>query len=97
MERRALASGAVLSPSLRLPLVCKTKAAPRVHDPYGVDPLVYFEHSNNIHDAIAREKQIKGRTRAKKVALIESMNPGWNDLAADWYATLGELGPPKKS
>ncbi|HEX9256324.1 MAG TPA: hypothetical protein VF938_12295 [Candidatus Angelobacter sp.] len=35
--------------------------------------------------AIAREKQIKGWRRAKKDKLVESMNPSWKDLAADWY------------
>ncbi|MGN6485464.1 MAG: hypothetical protein ACTHMX_13805 [Thermomicrobiales bacterium] len=36
-------------------------------------------------DAIAREKQLKGWLRAKKVALIEERNPRWNDLAWNWY------------
>jgi len=40
-----------------------------------------------VTDAIAREKQVKGWTRAKKEALIARMNPEWNDLAADWYGT----------
>jgi hypothetical protein len=35
-------------------------------------------------EAIAREKEIKGRRRSKKIALIESMNPHWRDLAAEW-------------
>ena len=74
----------------------KTKAVEGFTARYGIDRLVYFEHTNNIHDAIAREKQIKGWRRAKKVALIESMNPGWKDLAADWYAMPPELGPAKK-
>jgi putative endonuclease len=42
---------------------------------------VYYEHFTDIRFAIAREKQIKGWKRAKKVALIESANPGWLDLA----------------
>jgi len=48
---------------------------------YLLDRLVYFEEGNDIRDAIAREKQVKGWTRAKKIALIESMNPGWEDLS----------------
>ena len=51
---------------------------------YNVDRLVYYELTNEIQAAIAREKQIKGWKRSKKVALIESLNPEWKDLAADW-------------
>ena len=42
--------------------------------------LVYYEVYNDVRHAIAREKQIKGWLRAKRVALIESMNPTWRDL-----------------
>jgi len=48
---------------------------------YHVDRLVYFEETNDPKVAIAREKQIKGWKREKKIALIESANPGWADLA----------------
>jgi putative endonuclease len=54
---------------------------------YNCDRLVYFEDYSEVTDAITREKQIKGWTRAKKEALIATMNPEWNDLAADWYET----------
>jgi putative endonuclease len=47
---------------------------------YKVHQLVYFELFDDIESAIAREKQLKGWTRAKKIALIEKMNPGWDDL-----------------
>ena len=47
---------------------------------YNIDQLVYFEIGRDIRSAIAREKQLKGWSRAKKVALIEAMNPEWNDL-----------------
>lgn len=47
---------------------------------YHVDKLVYYEHFFNINDAIAREKQLKGWTRAKKNALVETENPGWEEL-----------------
>jgi putative endonuclease len=50
---------------------------------YHVDKLVYFELHRTMVDAIAREKQLKGGSRAKKLALIESVNPGWQDLAVD--------------
>ena len=47
---------------------------------YGVKLLVYFEMCENMIGAIAREKALKGITRAKKIALIESVNLGWEDL-----------------
>jgi putative endonuclease len=52
---------------------------------YKCDRLVYFEEYGDIRQAIAREKEIKGWTRAKKNALIAVTNPEWNDLAAEWY------------
>src|SRR5213595_2933837 len=48
---------------------------------YHVTRLVYFEQFADIRDAIAREKQIKGWVRARKVELIERRNPLWGDLA----------------
>jgi putative endonuclease len=42
--------------------------------------LVWYELHETMIDAIAREKQIKAGSRAKKLALIEALNPGWNDL-----------------
>jgi len=50
---------------------------------YKVNRLVYLEEFGEISEAIAREKQIKGWSRAKKIELIESVNPGWKDLSAD--------------
>ena len=47
---------------------------------YNLNKLVYFEPFQMIGDAIAREKQIKSGSRAKKIALIVSMNPEWRDL-----------------
>jgi len=48
--------------------------------------LVYFEAYGDITRAIGREKQIKAGSRKKKLLLIERENPGWTDLAADWFA-----------
>jgi len=48
---------------------------------YNLTRLVYYEVTDDVHAAIAREKQIKGWLRAKKVALIESVNPDWRDLS----------------
>ena len=47
---------------------------------YNADKLVYYETFWDIRDAIAREKQIKAGSRRKKIALIEKMNPAWDDL-----------------
>jgi putative endonuclease len=51
---------------------------------YHITKLVYFEQGDNIETAIAREKQIKGWLRNRKIALIESVNPDWRDLSEDW-------------
>ena len=47
---------------------------------YGVHTLVYFEMHATMVNAISREKQLKAGSRAKKVALIEELNPTWSDL-----------------
>ena len=52
---------------------------------YNLSWLVYYESTVDVASAIAREKQIKGWRRSKKVALIESANPRWKDLAKGWY------------
>ncbi len=49
---------------------------------YNIGQIVYFEETADILEAIAREKQIKGWSRRKKVALVESLNPGWLDFGA---------------
>ena len=51
---------------------------------YKINRLVYFIETNDIASAYVREKQIKGWTRIKKVRLIESMNPHWEDLSVDF-------------
>jgi len=50
---------------------------------YGCKLLVWYEPHERMDTAIAREKQIKGGSRAKKLALIETLNPGWRDLYED--------------
>ena len=52
---------------------------------YGLTRLVYFERTPDVKAAIAQEKRVKGWLRAKKIVLIESVNPKWNDLSADWF------------
>jgi putative endonuclease len=51
---------------------------------YNINRLVYYEMFGHIGNALAREKQVKAWTRAKRLALIKSMNPTWQDLAEDW-------------
>jgi putative endonuclease len=51
---------------------------------YQMKCLVYFEEMSDVYAAIAREKHLKGWLRAKKVALIESINPEWRDLSEEW-------------
>jgi putative endonuclease len=51
---------------------------------YNVNKLVYFEHMTDVLQAIAREKEIKKWRREKKNRLVESMNPEWKDLSAEW-------------
>lgn len=61
----------------------KAHAVPGFTARYNVDKLVYWEAFADPSAAIAREKQIKGGSRRKKVALIDRMNPDWRDLAED--------------
>ncbi len=63
----------------------KNKLVPGFTTKYKITRLVYFEETSNVYAAITREKQIKGLARAKKIALIESINPEWEDLSAGWY------------
>jgi putative endonuclease len=51
---------------------------------YRCERLVWFERFQYVLNAIAREKQIKIWTRAKKIALIEEANPSWSDLSEEW-------------
>ena len=59
----------------------KTKLHPKSFSAkYDVDKLGYYEEYVSVKEAIEREKQIKGGSRAAKLALIEGMNPRWEDL-----------------
>jgi len=62
----------------------KNKLIPGFTSRYNVTRLVYYERFFYPDVAISREKEIKGWRRSKKIALIESMNPCWEDLARDW-------------
>lgn len=52
---------------------------------YDGDRLVWFERHSDVGEAIAREKALKGWHREKKIALIEAVNPVWEDLSRGWY------------
>jgi putative endonuclease len=58
---------------------------------YHIKRLVYYETFKYVDNAIRREKQIKGWDRAKRLALIESMNPTWLDLAEGWGEPIEPL------
>ena len=58
---------------------------------YKIDRLVYFEQTVDVLSAIAREKQVKSWSRSKKIALIESINPIWEDLSTEWYKADSSL------
>lgn len=58
----------------------KNEITPGFSTRYNVKNLVYYEIFDFIEDAIAREKQLKAGSRAKKIILIESINPKWKDL-----------------
>lgn len=67
----------------------KNKLADGFTKKYSVDKLGYYEAYENIEAAIEREKQLKAGTRQKKIQLIESMNPNWEDLF-DSIVSMGE-------
>jgi len=55
---------------------------------------VYWQSFDEVSKAINREKQLKGWRREKKLWLIGRFNPGWKDLAADWYGNARSLDLP---
>ena len=63
----------------------KNHLIPGFTDKYNIDRLLYFEVIGDASSAIKREKQIKAWRREKKVKLIDSLNPEWNDLSREWY------------
>jgi putative endonuclease len=62
----------------------KQALIPRFTSKYRITRLVYFQEFADIRAAIAREKQIKGWTRSRKIKLIERDNPTWEDLTQNW-------------
>ena len=51
---------------------------------YHVHKLVYYEQTNDAYSAVTRERQLKGWTRKRKDALVEAVNPNWEDLSISW-------------
>jgi putative endonuclease len=69
----------------------KSKLVPGFTQKYNLYKLVYFGMFGDIRAAIAREKQIKGWLRSKKVGLIIAENPQWKDLAASWFKNPSKI------
>jgi len=63
----------------------KNKLTPGFTSKYNITRLVYYETTQDAQTALAREKEIKGWRRSKKLDLIKSVNPKWEDLSAEWY------------
>jgi putative endonuclease len=63
----------------------KTGATNGFSKRYKMDRLAYVESTPYVNDALAREKQLKGWTRKRKIELIRELNPYWRDLSEDWY------------
>jgi len=74
----------------------KLKLIPGFTQKYNLYKLVYFEMFGDIRAAIAREKQIKGWLRSKKVALIIAKNPQWKDLAEIWFKNPSKSRAPSR-
>jgi putative endonuclease len=65
----------------------KTKEVKGFTQKYNIDRLIYYETFGDVWSAIAREKQIKGWVRRRKLELIASMDAEWHDLSDGWYDT----------
>ena len=66
----------------------KLKRTPGFTARYNVTQLAFYDSFANVWEAIEAEKRIKGWTRIKKLQLVETQNPGWIDIAADWFDEL---------
>lgn len=72
----------------------KRKSGDRFTKRYNLTKLVYYEVVDDLQPALAREKQIKQWSRARKEKLIEEMNPGWLDLGDRILAQENGMEPP---
>ena len=64
----------------------KNKLIKGFTEKYNVNKLVYYEQSNDVQAAIAREKELKKWRREKKNQLVNTLNPTWRDLSLDWLS-----------
>ncbi|HEU0073056.1 MAG TPA: GIY-YIG nuclease family protein [Dehalococcoidia bacterium] len=74
----------------------KSAARPGFTAKYRMTELAYYESTEDVYDALSREKQIKGWTRRRKVELIDGMNPFWFDLS-DSFAGASSFTEPDPS
>jgi len=63
----------------------KDQSNPGFSRKYRTRRIIYFEETGDVRAAIEREKQIKGWVRKKKVELVETVNPKWEDLSREWF------------
>ena len=70
----------------------KTGAVVGFSSKYRTHALVFFEETSDVRAALDRERSLKGWARARKIALIESENPCWNDLSEAWTEGSGAGG-----
>ncbi|MGA8086103.1 MAG: GIY-YIG nuclease family protein [Terracidiphilus sp.] len=75
----------------------KQKKHPGFTARYNCNRLVWFESFSEVSAAIQREKEIKGWTRVKKIALIEHANATWEDLSEPWFPQLATGEAPGKA
>ncbi len=75
----------------------KSRSVHGVTAKYHAVRLVWYEATTDVHAALAREKQIKGWLRARKVELIATVNPEWNDLAGYLNRERDSEPPPSRS
>ena len=64
---------------------------------YNVHKLVCYENTNDVYSAISRERQLKNRNRKKKIALINTINPDWEDLSQTWDESFCRYCIPQES
>jgi Predicted endonuclease containing a URI domain len=68
----------------------KTKTRGSFTAKYNIDRLVYFEEQPGPREAFERERELKTWLRSRKIALIEAVNAGWDDLSEGWYDLTDE-------
>jgi putative endonuclease len=65
----------------------KHKLVPGFTSKYNINMLAWYDAFSDVGDAIEWEKRIKGWLRSKKIALVESKNPSWENLSDGWYGS----------